>query len=68
MMRVFVCTDHAGHYPVGTASVVLAPTREDAERMLAVALAEKSLPALGFTLRELPATEPRAVVLCDGEY
>lgn len=69
-MKVFVCTDHDYHWPVGVASVVQAESAEQARTLLDIELVKKGLrpnrePV--YTLQQLPA-DPVAVVLCDGEY
>jgi hypothetical protein len=66
-MRVWVCTDHPGHWPVGVASVVLAQSEDQAKSLLEQELALRGLSG-EFTLRELDATVPAAHVLNDGEY
>lgn len=67
--RLFYSTDHAGHWPVGVASVVLAPDEEAARALLTQALRARGLPAEAFNLNELAlAGEPRAFVLLDGNY
>ena len=68
-MRVFVCTDHDGYYPVGVASVVVAVDEGEARSLLLAELTERGLRGNGtFTLREINATAPRAFVLHDGDY
>lgn len=70
-MKVFVCTDHDGHWPVGVASVVVAPDSATAIAMLNDELFHRGL-ALSdkhpFTLKEIDATKPIALMLCDGDY
>ena len=67
-MKVFTCTDHRGHFPVGTASVVVAENCAEAWRLLADALDERGLGDDEFTLTELPTDTPLAIVLRDGDY
>jgi hypothetical protein len=68
-MRVWTCTDHAGHWPVGAASVVVAPDEATARRLLGAALASQGLSDEdGFTLDEIDLTTPAAIVLQDGDY
>lgn len=68
-MRVFTCNDFEGHYPVGSAAVVVAED-EDAAR---VAL-RRELRSMGLELRkgdkliELDVSAARVVVLNDGDY
>lgn len=67
--RLWVCTDHAAHYPVGCASIVMANSENDARVLLKAALKESGLnPEEGFTLVELNISMPFARVLCDGNY
>jgi hypothetical protein len=61
-----VSNDFTGHWPVGTAAIVIADSEEDARRYLTNALEARKLPQSGFTLREI--TEYGAEVLCDGDY
>jgi hypothetical protein len=68
-VKVFVCTDHDGHWPVGTASVVVAPDEKQARVILRQALRDRWLDdEKPFTLREIDTHEKRAHVLCDGDY
>lgn len=67
--RVFVCTDHAGHYPVGVASVIIADSEVQARGLLEEELRTRGLnPDEPFTLQEVTSTDPRVVVLNDGNY
>lgn len=69
-LRLFVCTDHAQHYPVGQASIVLATDPQQAMELLVDALREHGLKQVDkFTLIEFPLDAPaRALVLRDGNY
>lgn len=67
--RLWVCTDHHGHYPVGVASIIMANSEDEARRLLAAGLRESGLDAdKGFTLLELNISMPFARVLHDGNY
>lgn len=66
-MRIFVCTDHMGHYPVGVASIVLAPSKAEANQLLAAELSKQGLDG-PFTLQEIHSDIPKALVLLDGNY
>lgn len=66
--RVFVCTDHAGHYPVGVASVVVAHDEQQARMMLEDELCRIGLEKTAFTLVEVDRTRPSVRVLNDGNY
>lgn len=70
-LRLWICTDHDHHYPVGCASVVVAETEEAARQLLDRALLAAGLkpsPIYPYTLQEVPLGEPQAVILCDGNY
>ena len=67
--RIFVCTDHDGHWPVPVASVVIATDVEMAADLLDVQLEAHGLQTRKrspYTLKEL--TGPGATILSDGEY
>jgi len=68
-LRLWTCTDHATHYPVGGASVVVAETEEAARELLRAALSADGLDPDDepFTLREVSLERPAAVVLCNGK-
>ena len=68
-MQGYVCTDHDGHYPVGVASIIVAPDEDEARRLLAAELREHGLDAgKPFTLRRIQSEKPQAFVLLDGNY
>lgn len=77
-MRLFTCTDHDCHWPVGVASIVIAPDEQTAVHLLADALKERGLKSwktndqgqhlANFTLREIPLDKSLALVLQDGNY
>jgi hypothetical protein len=70
-MNVWTCDDHDTFYPVGAASVVVAPTIEEARALLDKALVEKGLRPSGekpYTLLPLSTARPVAVILVDGNY
>lgn len=67
-MKVFICTDHDGHYPVGVASVVVAKDEEDARILLNRALLADGLRVTEFTLQEVDTSKPHATILHNGEY
>lgn len=66
-MKLWTRTDHAYHWPVGVASIVLAP-------LLTAELAKHGLappnvsPEHLFTLQEVDMAKEQAIVLHDGEY
>lgn len=67
-LRVFTCIDHHGYWPVGTASVVVAPDEATARKLLDAALVERRLKPDDYTLQELDTKKPAAIVLRDGDY
>lgn len=68
-MGVYVCTDHAGHYPVGVCSVIIARSEEEAGELLRLELRDHGLnPDEKFTLRRLNSAVPKAFILLDGDY
>lgn len=69
-MRIWCCTDHETHWPVGGASIVVAETEADARRLLTEALAREGLKQLPdeMTLREIDTSTAHAVVLANGDY
>ncbi len=68
-MKVFVSTDHDGHWPVGVASVVVAADETEARRLLDAELRRDGLkPDEPYTLREVDTGVARAEILCDGNY
>ncbi len=68
VMRVFTCTDHAGVWPVGVASIVVAPDEQAAREILAAELARHMLKPEPFTLTEVDLGTPSAIILRDGNY
>ena len=69
-MIVYTCDDHIGHWPVPTASVVVAADEKSARALLLAALIRCGLDPTNteFTLKELDTAAPGAHVLQDGEY
>jgi hypothetical protein len=73
-MLIFTSRGFAGHWPVGTAAVVVAPDAAEAKRLLEEHLAGVGLPQepgdveVEFWATAHPTTAPRVRVLCDGNY
>jgi hypothetical protein len=68
-MYVYTCTDHATHWPVGGASVIVANNEAEARHMLHLLLIAKGLdPTKPFTLQPLDITNSGAYMLRDGDY
>jgi hypothetical protein len=67
-MKVWTCNDHDGHW-VGTASVIVADTEDQARELLKAELKEHGLDFhKPFTLRRINTSRPKAFVLQDGDY
>jgi len=69
-MKVYTCTQFKGHNPVGSAAVVVAPSK-----FMAVIVLEHELAKCGLhqkipqgMLKEMPMDKENAVILCDGGY
>lgn len=71
-MQVFTCNDFAGHYPTGTAAVIIAPDEKDAEGLFSMALDAAGLTRANaeskHTLVKLDMTKADAIILNDGDY
>lgn len=75
-MKLFTCTDHNHHYPVGVASVVVARDEDEARILLNLELLSEGLipdiycsdKSKRYTLKEVPLDRPSAQVLCNGNY
>jgi hypothetical protein len=70
-MNTYTCTGFIGHWPVGTAAVVIANDPQDAAMKLNAALKLNGLPssALPIDMRPFPADPADDVrILCDGNY
>lgn len=69
-MKLWTCTEFTGHYPVGTAALVVANDEEQACRMLedvllANGLRQEIKPEM---LKRVSMGATRAILLCDGNY
>lgn len=68
-MKVFYCTDHDGYWPVGVASIVVAPSESIARLCLSEKLTELGLKGnKPFTLVELKTDKTQVLILKDGDY
>lgn len=67
-MRLFTCTNHSGHWPVGVASIVVAGSEPRARELLENALLEERLDQFTFTLQEVDLTIEQAIILNNGNY
>lgn len=69
-MKVWTNNKFHGHYPVGTAAVVVADTAGQAAEMLAAELKKVGLlaPVTEDQFEQLPTSRHGVRVLCDGDY
>jgi hypothetical protein len=69
-MKVWTNRHFEGHYPVGTAAVVVADSAEQAAELLNDACEKEGLgrPATAEQFERLPTAKPYARILCDGDY
>lgn len=68
-MKVYTCIDHACHWPVGVASVIVASNEIEARALLVIELRKTGLEQTDpFTLQDLDLNIAKATVLCDGNY
>ena len=69
-MKVWINDSFTGHYPVGTAAVVVAETAEQAAELLNKAMAKRGLhePTSAGFMRKVDTRTAAAVILCDGDY
>lgn len=69
-MKVYTCTSFFGHWPVGTAAVIIAADKTEAKEMLETALNDSGLPQIieesDFT--EISKSTPSAHILNNGDY
>lgn len=67
-MKLYICTDHKGLWPVPTASIVLAENEGEARSMLIKELRDQGIDDEGFTLIEVDINQKQAIVLNNGDY
>jgi len=69
-MNAWTCNTFEGHWPVGSAAVVVAATEEGAREMLHDTLRAQGLPGLTDKdiLAKLPLDRVQVRVLVDGNY
>lgn len=69
MMKVFVSNDFHGVWPVGTAAVITAETKEEAEHLLIAELNTRGLKQeKPFAVYALDLSVKAAIILNDGNY
>lgn len=67
-MKFFTCTNFDGHYPVGTAAVIIAKDFDEARELLRIELEGHSLDSSQSLELEEIEVKPQAIILCDGNY
>lgn len=69
-MKVYTNTTFTGHYPVGTAAVVIARGPTDAAKALNAELVKIGLPgdALPKDMKVINCLKSRVTILRDGDY
>jgi len=70
-MKIFICTDHDGFYPVGVASVIVAKDEKQAKKLLDKELKARKLnpsKKIPYTLISIDENIPYAHILNDGDY
>lgn len=67
-MRIFYSTDFTGHYPVGSAAIVIAENIEEASLLIDRKLNEQDLKFDGNLTEILFEDNPQAIILCNGDY
>ena len=72
MNQVFTFTNFTGHYPVGTAAVVVAKSKSEAIMLMDEQLSEAGLPALdeqeGVKVSLVDLDVYQAIILLNGDY
>lgn len=68
-MKVFTARNFPGHWPVGTAAVIVAETKERALELLNIELANQSLePAKEEDVEPVRTLKESCTILCNGDY
>jgi hypothetical protein len=70
-MKVYTCTEFQGHYPVGTAAVIVASSRKEAKEKLEKALFDHfgAIQVVKESdLVQISASKAAAHILLDGNY
>ena len=68
-MKIYTNNEFTGVWPVGTAGVVIAKTKEDAKTYLDIFLAQRNLPDSEIEqFKEMDFKEGEVRILRDGEY
>lgn len=68
-MKIWTNNQFKGHYPTGTAAVVVAETAKQAAALLTLALGKEGLGPVGEDdMKELFIKTGQVRILCDGMY
>lgn len=70
-MWVYTCNSFTGHYPVGTAAVIVATDKYHALDILQEQLIELNLPQDNLTINDIKSVsldKEQVIILCDGNY
>lgn len=69
-LRLWYCTSFQGHWPVGTAALAIAATKEEAAHQIGVELKARGLPGDvdPESIHEMAYDTPKALILLDGSY
>jgi len=68
MNKIYTCNSFEGHYPVGSAAVVVAGNEYEAKSLLLATLENMGLPQKEINVTELDINKKQVQILCDGEY
>ena len=66
-LKVYLCCDHDGHFPVGVCSLVVAKDEEQARELLDIELKKQHLDTDGYTLSEVDTSKASAEILLNGD-
>ena len=70
-MKLYYCKDHAGYWPIGVASIILASSEEEAKDLLDEELKSRGLKTYSeepYTLTKIPQTRSCVTIINDGNY
>ena len=68
-MKIWTNKEFTGHYPVGTAAVVIADTADEAADYLNLFLSDEGLePSTAEQFKEMPFVDGQVCILNDGGY
>lgn len=68
-MKIWTNNRFEGHYPVGTAAVVIAEDAESAAEYLTPLLVEQGLPAaIASDMEQMPFIDGQVSILANGDY